>query len=355
MSEQYFSADFFAAQSRFQKATGEARIECLPIATKGPNGESLSIDIAWIGPRSPRSALIHSSGLHGVEGFAGSAVQLQLLDHPPVLPPDTALVLVHILNPFGMSWLRRVNSNNVDLNRNCLEGQEYQGAPEAYGALDSLLNPKSAPSNDHFVLRAIWPILRFGMSALKQAIAGGQYDYPNGLFFGGKQLQQEMTEYRRFLATALTSVERVIAIDVHTGLGKRAEDTLLVDARHYEARRRQFGDRVRPLNPERGPAYRVRGDLQWMINGVFSRADVSFVGQEFGTYSPIQVVGALRQENRWHHYGDGTLDHPTKRHLREMFCPDDPHWRNAVLTRGRDLISQAMTLLTQTGSDLTDS
>jgi hypothetical protein len=267
-----------------------------------------------------------------------------------VLPADTALVVVHILNPFGMSWLRRANSNNVDLNRNCLEGEPYQGAPEAYAALDSLLNPKSPPSNDRFVLQAIWPILRFGMPALKQAIAGGQYEYPKGLFFGGKQLQPEMTEYRRFLATALTSAERVIAIDVHTGLGKYAEDTLLVDSKHYEARCRQFGERVRPLNPERGPAYRVRGDFQWLINRVFSRADVGFVGQEFGTYNSMQALKALRQENRWHHYGAGTLDHPTKRHLKEVFCPADSKWREAVLGKGRDLISRALTMLTQEGN-----
>src|SRR5262245_34247588 len=348
MPEQYFSADFSQAQSRFRKAAGKALVESCPIVAKGPKAESLSIDIAWIGPRSPRKVLIHSSGLHGVEGFAGAAIQLQLLDHPPVLPADTAIVVIHILNPFGMSWLRRVNANSVDLNRNCLEGEPYEGAPEAYAALDPLLNPKSPPSNDQFVLRAIWPIVRFGMPALKQAIAGGQYEYPNGLFFGGKELQPELAAYRRFLETTLMSAERVIAIDAHTGLGKRAEDTLLVDSKHYEARRRQFGERVAPLNPERGPAYRVRGDFQWLINGVFSRADFAFVGQEFGTYNSIQVVSALRQENRWHHFGAGTLDHPTKRHLKEVFCPDDPRWRHAILTRGRALTDQALRVI---GSD----
>src|SRR5262245_16112885 len=103
MSEQYFSSDFFQAQSRFRTAATSARLQSLPIEATGPKGASLSIDIAWICPRSPRRVLIHSSGLHGVEGFAGSAIQLQLLDHPPALAPDTAIVVIHILNPFGMS------------------------------------------------------------------------------------------------------------------------------------------------------------------------------------------------------------------------------------------------------------
>jgi hypothetical protein len=30
------------------------------------------------------------------------------------MPADAAIVLVHILNPYGMAWLRRFNENNVD-------------------------------------------------------------------------------------------------------------------------------------------------------------------------------------------------------------------------------------------------
>src|SRR5215510_13293421 len=102
-------------------ARARAMVETLPLDAKGPAGESLGIDIAWIGSRQPKNVLVHSSGLHGVEGFAGSAIHLQFLNALPTLAPDTAILLVHILNPFGMAWLRRVNENNVDLNRNFIE------------------------------------------------------------------------------------------------------------------------------------------------------------------------------------------------------------------------------------------
>src|SRR6185503_8493082 len=131
-------------------------------------------------------ALVHSSGLHGVEGFAGSAIQLQLLDNLPALAPDTALVLVHILTPYGMAWLRRVNENNVDLNRNFRGDEPYSGAPPAYAKLNSFLNPASPPSADLYYAKAVFLILRYGMAALKQSVVGGQYEYPKGLFFGGK-------------------------------------------------------------------------------------------------------------------------------------------------------------------------
>ena len=98
----------------------------------GPLGEELAIDIAWLGAGRPRRVLLHSSGLHGVEGFAGSAIQLQLLDELPRLPEDGAVLIAHVLNPYGMAWLRRVNEHNVDLNRNFLAPDEaYVGAPSA--------------------------------------------------------------------------------------------------------------------------------------------------------------------------------------------------------------------------------
>src|SRR5213592_2819131 len=92
----------------------------------------ISIDTAWFGTANPHRVLLHSSGLHGVEGFAGSAIQLQLLNSLPSLPQDAALIVVHVLNPYGMAWLRRFNENNVDLNRNFLGDDAYIGAPEAY-------------------------------------------------------------------------------------------------------------------------------------------------------------------------------------------------------------------------------
>src|SRR5437868_6038091 len=98
----YFSGDYSTARRRFQdgaKRAGAA-LESLKMDAKGPSGEDLAIDIAYLGAEDPRRALLHSSGIHGVEGFAGSAIQLQLLQDPPALAKDSALIIVHILNPY---------------------------------------------------------------------------------------------------------------------------------------------------------------------------------------------------------------------------------------------------------------
>src|SRR5262249_25391349 len=158
-------------------------------------GDALAIDIAWLGHNEPRRAVLHSSGLHGVEGFAGSAVQIQTLRELPCIPDDSALILVHILNPYGMCWLRRTNENNVDLNRNSLIDGNYTGAPENYSKLDPFLNPPSPPWRDLFLLKAALLAFRYGMPSLRQAVAGGQYEFPKGLFFGGKRLEQALQHY----------------------------------------------------------------------------------------------------------------------------------------------------------------
>ncbi len=347
--DRYFSQNYITARSRFREAVKKAggRLESLPLDAKGPAGEDLSIDIAWFGADQPRRVLLHSSGLHGVEAFAGSAIQLQWLEAGlPSIPDDAAIVLVHVLNPYGMAWLRRFNENNVDLNRNFLgPDEDYAGAPEGYRKLDSFLNPPTSPSSDFYYVRAGWLVARYGLSTLRQAVAGGQYDYPRGLFFGGKQLQQGPREYQDWLARHFPAVEHIAAIDVHTGLGKYGIDTLLVETEQYDTLKTIFGERVAPLAPERSPAYRVRGGYNSLLARMVPKAKSYFVCQEFGTYHSVRVLHALREENRWHQHGGGTVEHATKSELKEFFCPGDEAWRKAVLARGKELLQQATGLV----------
>ena len=246
----FFAPDYFTARARFRSAVlaRGGQIESILLDAKGPARDDLTqtdlttidltptdltIDIGWFGSPAPKRAFIHSSGLHGVEGFAGSAIQLQWLEEGiPEPAPDCAIALVHALNPFGMAWLRRVNENNVDLNRNFLAADaEFSGAPDDYAALDSFLNPPSPPSSpvtELFALRAAGKILHYGMPALRRAIASGQYEFPRGLFFGGNRREQGTRRFQLYISQRFSDSSRLVAIDVHTGLGRFGEDCLLV-------------------------------------------------------------------------------------------------------------------------------
>jgi hypothetical protein len=326
-----------------QKVGG--RLHSLELAARAPSGRSLSIDIGWLGSETPQYALIHSSGTHGVEGFAGSAIQLQLLDRLPPVSDNTALIFVHVLNPFGMAWFRRTNENNVDLNRNFLSDGQYSGCPPGYARVDSFLSPKTKPSHDFFLMKSMLMIRRFGLKPLVQAIGGGQYEYPQGLFYGGRKLEEGPEKYHAFLRERLSTARGSLAIDVHTGIGRFGRDMLIVERNHYESLRRVFGKRVTLSEPEHGPAYRIRGGLSNLLSNALPAAGFRFMAQEFGTYNPIKVLHRLREENRWHHFGAGSLDHSTKRELKEAFCPSSKQWRDRVLSRGRAVVELGLETL----------
>jgi len=244
-----------------------------------------------------------------------------------------------------MAWLRRTNENNVDLNRNFLADGQYSGAPPDYAPIDAYLCPKTKPSHDFFLVKTAAMIRRYGLKKLVQAIGGGQYEYPKGLFFGGKGLQEGPQKYHAFLKGRVSSAARILAIDVHTGLGRFGRDLLLAERQHYEYLRKTFGKRVILSEPEFGPSYRIRGGLHNLLSNALSGSDFRFVAQEFGTYNPIKVLHALREENRWHHYGGGSLDHSTKRLLRRVFCPPVKQWQDRVLARGRAIVERGLEAL----------
>ena len=293
-----------------------------------------------------RNVVLHLTGVHGVEAYTGSAVQLATLAALPPLQEDTALVLLHAFNPWGMAWRRRTNENNVDLNRNCLApGDSWMGSPALYRALDPLINPASPPARDFFALRALLASLRHGFHAVKQAVAEGQYDYPKGLFYGGATLEEGPAAFCRWILDALGQCDRLLVVDCHTGLGKTGEDLVLADAesitRPAPQLSRLLGRDLHDPSREAGAAYTIRGALGDVFHRLLPRASTDYVLQEIGTAPVLEVFHALREENRWHHYGDGDLMHPAKQRLMNALCPASPAWRERAVTLGTTLLRSA--------------
>jgi hypothetical protein len=350
-----FSDSYARARKDFREAAGRlgCELEAHSIDQQGPDGEELSIDVAIVAGPRPERTLIISSGLHGIEGPLGSAVQIGMLrewaDRRDPLPA-TRCMLLHGLNPFGYAWRRRVNEMNVDLNRNLLlEGQAFSGSPPGYAALDSLLNPKRAPSHwEPVALKFLLAIVRDGMPALKQCVASGQYDYPQGLFYGGDRPSRASdiltTHFDRWLGDS----REVMHLDFHTGLGAAASCKLLVDspvsAAHLRRLSRWFGsDSFEEAHAE-GMAYTTRGSFgSWCVARNLGR-DYLFATAEFGTYAPTRVLAGLRGENQAQHWGrsESASTEQVKQRLVELFCPKSARWRTQMLAQGVRLVRQAM-------------
>ena len=342
--DRYFAPSYPEARRRFRDAAVSvgAALERVPLTSRGPDDGTLTIDIAWVGSKRPRHVVIHGSGIHGVEGFTGSAIQLKALEVVQSLGPIDAVIFVHVLNPFGMAWLRRVNEHNVDLNRNWREpGATLTGVPELYREIGTFLNPAVMGRYDAFYLRAAFAIHKYGWRALRQAIAGGQYEDPRGLFYGGRHLEEGPTRFGDWLERHLSSVERLSVIDVHTGLGRWRQNSLFLE-RHAEEGDELPDEIEAQISPEFETSdvggYTVRGGQVDLYRRLFPRVPLSFVTQEFGTYSGPRVLKALRAENYQHQYGDRRVDHPSKIALRSVFCPQSKRWRASVLEDGISLI-----------------
>lgn len=334
--------DYFAARELFltrAKKAG-AELESHQIAAKGPHGEPLFIDIAWLGSKTPKRALLHISGTHGVEGFSGSAIQSELLANPPALPPDSALIVLHALNPWGMAHLRRVNESNVDLNRNFhLDPSGFQGAPEAYIKAEWFLNPTGTPQKlDLFPIYGLYLVASQGFVTLKQAIAGGQYEFDRGIYFGGKKLEESSRFFLDWLKEHLSQVQVLFVIEIHTGLGKSAKDTLFwalpVSDLRTRILGRYLGEQFESDAPDEGVGFKTAGDLQGTVPKTLPNTRVGWTLQEFGTYGPVASLRALVNENRQHFYGAEDMNNWTKRELLESFCPGGEEWQRRVVERG---------------------
>ena len=290
-----------------------------------------------------------------MEGFFGSAVQLAALATmgAELAASGVRIVFIHTLNPYGFAWSRHVNEDNIDLNRNfVLEGEQYAGCPHGYARLDSLLNPPRPPRwQDAVPLRALPVILREGLPALTQAVVGGQYDFPKGLFFGGRAQAPTVRILADHLPQWIGDCERVLHLDLHTGLGKWATYQLLAD----DLTPSDWWSRAQPtlsghriiLPQSASGSYRIRGGLGHWTAARFAGRNYQLSYTEFGSYHPIRVLHGLRAENQTHHWGR-SQDPSTvraKRRLRELFCPGDAGWRKQSLAQALALLDAAHRLL----------
>jgi predicted deacylase len=349
----YFSTDYFTARSKLITATNlhNGRLKSYQIDAELPLADELTIDVAIFGNPDASKAVVISSGLHGVEGLFGSAVQLATIDRylaKQQLPADIKIVMIHILNPFGCACYRRWNEDNIDLNRNFLNANEtYTGAPLAYRSLDSFLNPPSSPSRfEPFVLKSLAFIGRYGMSALKSTLPVGQYEFPKGLFFGGSAPAQTQRILAAHFRSWLGKAQQVIHLDLHSGLGKWGTYQLFAEMNQDTPRYQWLSEHFEYLVAlDSGDlVYQSRGTFgQWCKNG-FGDLSYDFLLAEFGTYPILRVLKALRAENRAHWWGkmDDKSYAWAKQELLEVFVPQNSQWRETTLNLGVDLCLAAI-------------
>jgi len=341
---------YFASRAKFIEQANRcgAAMESHNINALGPEGQSLSVDVASFISASDKHRIILASGVHGVEGFIGAAVQVQALQHLLRfnIPEHTGVILIHAANPWGFAHSRRVNEHNVDVNRNFIDFSSSQlPNPSGYTSLDPIINPRTTPSllsETIYWLKASKLIAQHrGIKKLAGSIAAGQCNFPKGLFYSGTQTSVSCQLLQSIVQKYADEIECVTILDVHSGLGPTGKATLIANTNRIEKDRRQidlqtlFGQPV-IMDDDTANAYNANGSWSQWCQHTLSNKRFLYLCVEIGTVNPIKLFSALRRENQAHHWSNKMTrsNVQAKEALLKVFSPESLHWRKRSVTQG---------------------
>lgn len=342
------ASDYAVSRARFLDAAKalDARLDAYVHPLSGPAGDRLATDVAYLGNPNAPTRLLVISGTHGVEGFAGSACQTRWLTEGVTASDDLAVVIVHALNPYGFAWVRRVNEDNVDLNRNFIDFESSLPANLGYDELAGALVPDRW---DDETQEATAKVLlgyatEHGFPDLQAAVSKGQYTHPTGIFYGGSEAVWSRKTIRSISSSYLAGVERLGVIDLHTGLGERGIGEAIAEEPDASERTRLEDWYEEFTVPTDGTSVSavVTGDILAALKRWLPNAETTAIALEFGTVDMVAVSNALRGDAWLHAHADplGPEALPIKAALSDAFAPGDEDWARIVWGRFVEIIEQ---------------
>jgi hypothetical protein len=347
-----FAGDFEQADTSWQRAVSalslKDTVHAYPKPISCPSGAPLQARSLWIGKPDAYRVLVVLSGVHGIEGAVGSAVQLDLLQAFDAqrweLPSNWAILLVHALNPWGYAWNRRCDEHGVDLNRNGINFIQPPPANPHYAELVPSLRLRHRDERQAALAAARQTL---GDQAYEIGISGGQYTDPNGPFFGGHEPAFGRLLSEELIAHYALAKRHVVCLDVHSGLGPYAYAELICDhpsgSEGLATAAQLFGDAL--AHPASGTSSSVPkwGLLDDVWHAALGRASC-YVTLEFGTLGTESLFAVLLDDAAI--WAAGCPDKATRtvqaQAMRAHFVPADPYWQARVLWQSRLVIHQVI-------------
>lgn len=343
-----FSSSYQEARTKFLDAANRSgyKLEALSM----PQNQSLITDIASrIDNNVTKKLLIVNSGIHGIEGYFGSAVQSEWLSKHLAqdLAHELGIIFVHASNPHGFAHSHRVDASytegnvvhRVDPNRNFIDFSVPLPENKNYTVLEPALVPLEWTGWSKFATttKLLWNLLKdkltgtfdhFSIPALS-----GQYVSPSGMSFGGTHPSWTNTVFQHVLAQAkrLQNLQEVVFIDLHTGIGANGTlevyPTLESPIAFSEVDNTLKG--IGKVKVVKAP-YPVTGALDTYVTEFFKNLKVTAMTIEAGTESALSVFNALRGQNWQDVYGVHERDKTTSI-VRDAFYPEhDQAWKESV-------------------------
>jgi hypothetical protein len=352
--------DYMQSRAAFRRdaAAAGAKLECYRLA---PQGETdLSVDVACLGPQAAESVVVIVAGTHGVEAYAGAACVRHLLRRDAAWGgPGVAFVLVHALNPWGFANNCRVTEENIDLNRNFVDFGAGLPPSTGYAKLHEVLCDAYVPGmqgwrNELRLLRML--LGRARRQQFQEAVSGGQYDFPDGLFYGGRAPTPNRLILDGIMARHLQPAARVRLLDLHTGLGKKAHGALIshlpdTDSR-FHALSQWLGGELTSSTGGTAVSTAIAGSLPaYAEQRLGDRCHALTL--EFGVAEPLPTLLALRADNWLRQRAGGVSAGLRARIDRRMcgaFLSRDPAWESAILERFSWTVERLVASLAQDGA-----
>lgn len=352
-----FSNSYSQARIKFLEASASAgmRVESHWHPRLGRDGERLAMDVALDGPADAQTLLIVSSGCHGVEGYCGSGAQVFALhDHAWLAAARShgiALLFAHALNPFGFSHIRRFTHENVDLNRNCHDFSKPLPSNAGYRDLHQLLVAHEWPPTQDNQRAIADYIEKHGMKAFQASGSSGQYEFADGLFYGGIAPTWSNLTWRKVLRQHASQAQKIGWIDLHSGLGPSGHCERILagrdDAATLARARRWWGD-VNSMYDASSASANLSGTVWNTVYDECPQAEITAIGMEYGTLPLLEVMQALRAEMWLYNHPDTPEEQvrSIKRQLMDAFYVDSDEWRGQVIHHARQALLQAIDGLT---------
>lgn len=361
----YFQTSYEESRTLFRELSQQTAGSLSTFAIPNQKNEDLTMDALYLKNPNAKALIILAAGVHGSEGFTGSAALIDFLanTYPGLRSSDASFLLLHSINPYGQKYFRRVTENNVDLNRNfSLTDDLYQTPNPSYRKLNGVLNPqkrvtsyyKSTTRSTLGLLKAL-TLQGVSVDEIRQASVGGQYQYPKGIYYGGSKAEPQVQMLKAYLAPIVREYQNLMLLDFHTGLGENGQLYLISSASQTDSEKELMkkvfsrpGENTYSLSTSDDPGfYATTGDMTDFLQTLAPEVKMLSLTAEFGTLglgiiSQLKTINRLVVENQAHHFGAKSpkIARRVQKHFDELFHPTDAKWRDEVQRRTRLLLNE---------------
>jgi hypothetical protein len=310
------------------------------------------MDVVRDGPAdAPRRCCWSAAPATAWKASAARACRCTLLADAGAAPrramPAWPCCYMHALNPWGFSWWRRTTHENVDLNRNF-----HDFTPAAAGAT-------RLRRDRHLLVPATWPPTPEADAgspptpahgrALQAAISGGQYEHPEGLFYGGRNptwsqqtLRHVLQDHGRAARAWAGSTCTPAWAPAGTASASSPAATMPPRWRVPAPGGGRRPSRRSTTAPRLGAA--GRADVAGRLRRNARRPSTPASRWNTAPLPVAAVMDALRAD-QWlenHPQAGAAQREPIKRSTRDAFYTDTDTWKSRIVEQGRQAAAQAL-------------